>query len=57
MNKMKKYKLTDTSEQTIIYECEVMANSKEEAIKKATNWKEIKTTCNDNNIITEEIKT
>ena len=38
---MKKYRLTDTSEQTITYECIVEANSEEEAIEKADNWKEI----------------
>ena len=53
---MKKYKLTDTSNQTIIYECEVMANSKEEAIEKAENWVEISSDCIDNDIEVELIK-
>ena len=53
---MKKYKLTDTSNQTIIYECEVMANSEEEAIEKAENWDEISNYCSDNNIEVELIE-
>ena len=51
---MKKYRLTDTSEQTITYECVVEANSEEEAIEKADNWKEIDKVCNSNNIRAEE---
>tara|TARA_R100000988_G_scaffold102465_2_gene78145 strand:- start:656 stop:805 length:150 start_codon:yes stop_codon:yes gene_type:complete len=41
---MKKYKLTDTSK---IYECEVIANSEEEAIEKAKNWQEVSSHCRD----------
>jgi len=53
---MKKYKLTDTSNQTIIYECEVMANTKKEAIEKAKNWDEVSSYCIDNNIEVEKVK-
>tara|TARA_R100000988_G_scaffold102465_2_gene78144 strand:- start:495 stop:659 length:165 start_codon:yes stop_codon:yes gene_type:complete len=53
---MKKYKLTDTSNQTIIYECEVMANSEEEAIEKAENWEEIESNCNHNDIEVEVVE-
>jgi len=38
---MKKYKLIDTSHQVVKYECEVMANSKDDAIKKANDWVEV----------------
>tara|TARA_R110002020_G_scaffold274802_1_gene490001 strand:- start:1 stop:162 length:162 start_codon:yes stop_codon:yes gene_type:complete len=53
---MKKYKLTDISNQTIIYECEVMANSEEEAIEKAENWEEVSSYCSDNDIEVEEVE-
>ena len=53
---MKKYKLIDTSNQIIIYECEVMANSEEEAIEKAENWEEVSSYCSDNNIEVEKVK-
>ena len=58
---MKKYKLIDTSEQTVFYECEIEANSLEEAEKKAEkgydcNWKEVNNWCNSNEISVKEIK-
>lgn len=53
---MKKYKLIDTSRQIIVYECEVEANTEEEAIKKAKNWEEISSDCILNDIEVEEIK-
>ena len=53
---MKKYKLIDTSNQTIIYECEVLANTKKEAIEKAENWVEISSVCIDNDIKVEKVK-
>jgi len=58
---MKRYKLTDTSEQTVFYECEIEANSLEEAEKKAEegydlDWEEVNSWCNSNEISVEEIK-
>jgi len=58
---MKRYKLTDTSEQTVFYECEIEANSLEEAEKKAEegydcDWEEVNNWCNSNEISVEEIK-
>ena len=59
---MKRYKLTDTSEQTVIYECEIEANSLEEAEEKVdegnlnVNWEEVDTCCNSNNISVEEVE-
>ena len=50
---MKKYKLTDTSEQTIIYTCEVKANSEEEAIEKAKNWQQVDCILQNNTINSE----
>ena len=47
---MPKYKLKDTSYQIVTYECEVEADSKEEAIKKATDWKEVSNELDHNNI-------
>ena len=52
---MKKYKLIDTSHQIITYECEVEANSQDEAIKKA-NWVEVSNELESNNINCEELK-
>ncbi|AXH71409.1 hypothetical protein P105_gp06 [Pelagibacter phage HTVC105P] len=52
---MAKYKLTDTSEQTITYICEVEANSEEEAIEKAENWEEVDVHCNANQIEVKKI--
>tara|TARA_R100000655_G_scaffold61333_2_gene99717 strand:- start:1638 stop:1820 length:183 start_codon:yes stop_codon:yes gene_type:complete len=52
--KMKRFKLTDTSEQTIIYTCEVEANSEEEAIEKAENWEVESSYTNSNSISAEE---
>jgi hypothetical protein len=49
-NNMQKYKLKDTSYQIVTYECEVEADSKEEAIKKATDWKEVSNELDHNNI-------
>ena len=49
-NKMQKYKLKDTSYKIVTYECEVEADSKEEAIKKATDWKEVSNELYHNNI-------
>ncbi len=51
---MPKYKLTDTSYQVITYECEVEANSKDEAIEKA-DWVEVSNEL-DHNHINIEIK-
>ena len=56
---MKKYILTDTSEQTVVYTCEVEAHDKEEAIEKAEqgynlNWEKQSTDCNSNCITAEE---
>ena len=51
---MKRYKLTDTSEQTVIYTCVVDAHDEEEAIEKAQNWEMQSTDCNSNNITAEE---
>ena len=51
---MKRFKLTDTSEQTIIYTCEVEANSEEEAIEKAENWEVESSYTNSNSISAEE---
>ena len=51
---MKKYKLIDTSQQIIYYECTVEANSQDEAIKKA-NWVEVSNDCIDNEIEAIEI--
>jgi len=50
---MKTYKLTDTSEQTIIYTCEVKANSEEEAIEKAKNWQQVDSILQNNTISSE----
>ena len=46
---MKKYKLIDTSHQIITYECEVEANSKDEAIAKA-DWVEVSNELDHNHI-------
>ncbi len=46
---MPKYKLTDTSYQVITYECEVEANSKDEAIAKA-DWVEVSNELDHNHI-------
>ena len=51
---MKRYKLTDTSEQTVVYTCEVEAHNEEEAIEKAKNWEMVSTDGNSNNITAEE---
>ena len=53
---MKRYKLTATSEQTVIYTCEVEAHDEEEAIENADNWEMVSTDCNSNNITAEEIR-
>ena len=52
---MKKYKLIDTSQQIIYYECTVEANSKKEAIAKADNWEEVNSDCTHNEIKAIEI--
>ena len=46
---MTKYKLTDTSHQIVTYECEVEADSKEEAIKNA-EWVEVSNELDHNKI-------
>lgn len=52
---MKKYKLIDTSQQIIYYECTVEANSEKEAIAKANNWEEVDSDCTHNEIEAIEI--
>ncbi len=52
---MKKYKLIDTSQQIIYYECTVEANSEKEAIAKADNWEQYGSECIDNEIEAIEI--
>ena len=52
---MKKYKLIDTSQQIIYYECTVEANSEKEAIAKADNWEEVNSDCTHNEIKAIEI--
>ena len=51
---MTKYKLTDTSHQIVTYECEVEADSKVEAIKKA-EWVEVSNELDHNKIKIERI--
>ena len=58
---MKRYKLTDTSEQTVVYECEIEANSLEEAEKKAEegydcDWEKVSDWCNSNYISVDELE-
>ena len=53
---MKTYKITDTSQQIIYYECTVEANSEKEAIAKANNWEEVDSDCTHNEIEAIEIK-
>ena len=52
---MNKYKLIDTSHQIITYECEVEANSQDEAIKNA-DWVEVSNELESNEIDCKIIK-
>ena len=59
---MKRYKLTNTLEQTVVYECEIEANSLEKAEEKVdegnlnVNWEEVDSWCNSNNISVKEVE-
>ena len=47
---MKTYKLIDTSHQIITYECIIKANSKKEALNKASDWVEVASDLQHNDI-------
>ena len=57
---MKKYKVIDESHQRIYYEAIFEAENEEDAERKvangSVNWKEVRSTLDDNNVSIEEIK-